>query len=210
MSKPRTENLLCEQCSTLDYSPYRYRDLTGPEQNTDDDSGHESKLTEVRGDISIGHQLRDALPRYEVYRPQDIASRKDTCVLCSMITNHMAKCAVEDDEQIELYTARFCDSFDENGAGHQTVRLYVLATPPVAPFFGPVDAYQIESSRKKSRNILELQECCTDIPLADDETSETLYATSTRLSGRLVGPKVNLHLVSKWVQLCETRHNDGQ
>ncbi|KAG4443358.1 hypothetical protein IFR05_001147 [Cadophora sp. M221] len=123
----------------------------------------------------------------------------------------MTKNDVEDDEEIEVFTARFCSESDQAGFNRETFRLIVSASPPKSGVaMGPVDAYQMAIAQKQSRRILELQECDFPIPRADDVTidlgGKTVEMEKNRLSGRIVGPKVKLQLVSKWINRCGALH----
>ncbi|KAH6722705.1 heterokaryon incompatibility protein-domain-containing protein [Leptodontidium sp. MPI-SDFR-AT-0119] len=123
----------------------------------------------------------------------------------------MTKNDVEVDEEIEVFTARFCSESDKQGVNRETFRLVVSANPSkTGVAMGPVDAFQMEIAQKRSRRILELQECDFPIPRADEETEEVDFETEklqkNRFSGRIVGPKVNLRLVSKWINRCGALH----
>jgi len=105
----------------------------------------------------------------------------------------------------------FCSTIDR-GKTRDTVRLSVYEMMPER-MIGPLEAYQIDKLvGNETRCILELQECCSPVPTTADESPEvrkhSSSDTDTWFSGRLISPKANLNLFSRWIKLCGILHGE--
>jgi hypothetical protein len=144
----------------------------------------------------------------------DIIRRRETCKLCNIIAHYIGKNHVGLDALIRILTAPFCDTTDKKRKIRETVRLKIYEIKEtVDTMIGPLQAYQIAAiEEKESRCILELQECSDPVPTTGDERPQTQKRpsrnTDTRFSGRLISPKANLGLFSKWIKLCGILHGE--
>jgi hypothetical protein len=145
----------------------------------------------------------------------DVIRRRGTCELCNIIAHHIGKNHVGPDTLIRILTAPFCDTTDKKRKIRETVRLKIYEIKEtVDTMIGPLQAYQIAAiEEKESRCILELQEYSDPVPTTNDERGPQVQKrpsrnTDTRFSGRLISPKTNFRLLSKWIKLCGILHGE--
>ncbi|KAM3065052.1 hypothetical protein ACMFMG_006184 [Clarireedia jacksonii] len=175
---------LCEQCSKLDLSGYRFR-------------RQDWRTVSMSGD-----QSRTA---------RDIIQLRDSCQLCSVFASSIERNHVGLNASIRIHLGYFCSS--EDNREMETFRLKVDEMIDTSKrLCGPLEADQMVDL-VDNRCILELQECCSAVPSTADECPQVQRCLSRdmdrRFSGRFITPKANPKVFSKWVKLCSTLHGES-
>lgn len=158
--------------------------------------------------------LRKQVMLQQTMIASEIINRRKICELCNLIAYHIKKNDVRPDASIRILTALFCDTIDKKHKVRETVRLQIHEMKEtVDTIIGPLQAYQMAANEgNEIRCILELQECSDPVPTTSDEIPQTQEHPSrnvdTRFSGRLISPKANLELFSKWIKLCHKIHGE--